>query len=305
MAIGFHKLFFVFSIHRLAENLAFSLPCKCNHSPDVQEEGNLICYTALIRDWSAANLTFFPRQDCRAVSWGPRLCQSWWFPGSRAAQSRARVTTCYHGGCRDKAAADMKSMRRRCPTTETPKAEKSVRKLFSTWLIPTAPFLFSLRDSGGLSPLNSRGRLEGNAWISSSLSVWAQPGTPEQGRSSCRCQGRAKCPQLWWPQRLQCCRNAVYCGALRIPAMLLILWCAQQAFQPTKRRATKWGIFGTAVMPFPAFLRPCFAPRMWEPSPAHRRAVLCSQPAPLTGLCFLPAAPGGFLLSTRYRNNPI
>lgn len=89
MAIGFHTFFFVFSIHRLAENLAFPLPCKCNHSPDIQEESNLICYAVLTRDLSAAKSDIFTQTIlCKAVSWGPRFVLQLMIP-SKPCSSRA------------------------------------------------------------------------------------------------------------------------------------------------------------------------------------------------------------------------
>lgn len=74
MIIGFHKFFFLFSIQRLAGNLAFPLPCKYNHSPDIQEESNLFCYAVLIRDLSAAKCAIFsPDNILYSSELGPRL----------------------------------------------------------------------------------------------------------------------------------------------------------------------------------------------------------------------------------------
>lgn len=66
----------------------------------------------------------------------------------------ARVTMCNNGGWKDKIEVDMKSVWQRSPTTEIPIAEKSVRKLFSTWLIPKESYIILFIEEGWWTLLN-------------------------------------------------------------------------------------------------------------------------------------------------------
>lgn len=208
MAIGFHTFFFVFSIHRLAENLAFPLPCKCNHSPDIQEESNLICYAVLTRDLSAAKSDIFTQTIlCKAVSWGPRFVLQLMIPSkscsSRAVQGWQCVTM---EAAEIKLQLTWKACDKGAPQLRYPKLKNLWESCSAPGWYPQFHYCFHW---GEWQTLLSE--FQWQAWKevrgfkapceSSQASLTCRRN--EQGRTSCRSQCSVKRSQLWWPHHLQ------------------------------------------------------------------------------------------------------